>query len=135
MKCVMIIDSELPVGIQINTAAALGISIASEIEGLTGKKLVDRDGNLYEGVTNIPIPILALKKEEIKKKYDEFLSKKSDEVKIIGFSDVAQKSLSYEDYERVLARTDYGRVNFLGVCIYGPKKLVNKMTGNLKILR
>ncbi|WP_139132094.1 DUF2000 family protein [Fusibacter sp. 3D3] len=35
MKCVMIIDLELPLGIQMNTAAALGISLASEVEGAT----------------------------------------------------------------------------------------------------
>lgn len=135
MKCVMIIDSELPVGIQINTAAALGISIASEIKGLTGKKLLDRDGKSYEGVTNIPIPILTLNKEEIKQKYDDLLERQKDEMKVIAFSDVAQKSLNYDDYEAKLALTSYSQVSLLGICIYGPKKLVNKMTGNLKILR
>jgi len=135
MKCVMIIDSELPIGIQINTAAALGISVASGIKGLTGKRLLDRDGKLYEGVTNIPIPILALNKEEIKHKYDDVLERKNDELKVIAFSDVAQKSLSYDDYEAKLALTPYNKVSLLGICIYGPKKIVNKMTGNLKILR
>ena len=135
MKCVMIIDSELPIGIQINTAAALGISVASGIKGLIGKRLSDRDGKQYEGVTNIPIPILALNKEEIKQKYDDVLERKNDELKVIAFSDVAQKSLSYDDYEAKLALTPYNQVSLLGICIYGPKKIVNKMTGNLKILR
>jgi len=135
MKCVMIIDSELPVGIQINTAAALGISLASETKGLIGKKLLDKDNKSYEGVTNIAIPILALGKEEIKQKYGDLLERQNDEMKVIAFSDVAQKSLDYDDYETKLALTPYSQVNLLGICIYGPRKLVNKITGNLKILR
>lgn len=135
MKCVMIIDPELPTGIQINTAAALGISIASAVSGLIGKKLLDRDGNMYEGITNIPIPILELKKEEIKQKYAELLQMQNDELKVIAFSDVAQKSMRYKDYEERLSQTPYKQIDFLGICIYGPKKIVNKMTGNLKILR
>lgn len=135
MKCVMIIDPELPLGIQVNTAAALGISIGSEVKGLTGHQLLDRDNNPYEGITNIPIPILALTKDEIKQKYDELLERKNNELKVIAFTDIAQKSLSYEDYESRLAITPYKQLNLLGICIYGPKKSVNKITGNLKMLR
>ena len=135
MKCVMIIDCELPTGIQINAAAALGISIASHIKGLTGNKICDKDGKTYEGITNIPIPILSLTKEEIKQKYDTLMEMENDEMKVIAFSDVAQKSLHYDDYEAKLALTPHGQVGLLGICIYGPKKLVNKTTGNLKMLR
>jgi len=135
MKCTMIIDKDLPIGIIANTAAVLGISLASEIEGLTGKKLIDMDGREHEGITNIPIPILALSKEELKEKYDEILEKNNEDLKVIGFSDVAQKSLSYDDYEVKLTSTSKEQVNYLGLCIYGPKKKVNKLTGNLKMLR
>ncbi|MBF4693073.1 DUF2000 domain-containing protein [Fusibacter ferrireducens] len=135
MKCVMIIDLELPLGIQMNTAAALGISLASAVEGLTGKSVVDQEGHIYEGITNVPIPILALKGDEIKAKYDVLLENQNPELKVYAFVDVAQKSLSYEDYEMKLARTKYADVGFLGLCIYGPKKMVNKLTGNIKMMR
>ncbi|WP_432403456.1 DUF2000 domain-containing protein [Wukongibacter sp. M2B1] len=135
MKCVMIIDKDLPIGLIANTAAALGISLASETKDLIGKKLKDINGRVHEGITNIPIPILALSKEELKDKYDEILEKDNQDLKIIGFNDVAQKSLSYDDYEIKLASSDKAQINYLGLCIYGPKKKVNKLTGNLKMLR
>ncbi|WP_432666681.1 DUF2000 domain-containing protein [Wukongibacter baidiensis] len=135
MKCVMIIDKDLPIGLIANTAAALGISLASETKGLKGKQLKDKDGRSHEGITNIPIPILTLSKEELKNKYDEILEKKDQDFKIIGFNDVAQKSLSYDDYEMKLASSDKNQINYLGLCIYGPKKKVNKLTGSLKMLR
>ncbi|KZL92451.1 DUF2000 domain-containing protein [Clostridium magnum] len=135
MKCVMIVDSDLPIGIQVNTAAVLGVSLASEIKGLTGKKLIDKDGILHEGVINIPIPILTLSSEEIKQKYDQLLKIDDNEIRVIGFNDVAQKSLEYDDYEMKLAQTNNNTINYLGICIYGPKKKVNKLTGNIKMLR
>lgn len=135
MKCVMIIDKDMPIGMIANTAAALGISIGSQVNGLTGKQLKDMNGRIHEGVTNIPIPILTLSKEELKNKYDELLEKNDSDFKIIGFNNVAQNSLSYDDYEINLASSGKTQISYLGLCIYGPKKKVNKLTGNLKMLR
>lgn len=135
MKCVMIVDGSLPLGIIANTTAALGISLASETKNLIGKKVADKDDRIHEGITNIPIPILTLSKEEIKEKYDILLENKDPEIQVIGFSEVAQKSLSYDDYEIKLSAMNRHQINYLGLCLYGPKNKINKLTGNLKMLR
>jgi hypothetical protein len=49
MKCVMIIDPSLPVGIMANTAASLGISLAGTVQGLVGPDVVDADLHSYRG--------------------------------------------------------------------------------------
>ncbi|CCQ93202.1 conserved hypothetical protein [[Clostridium] ultunense Esp] len=135
MKCVMIVDENLPRGIIANTTAVLGISLASEIEGLVGKKILDKDDRIHEGITNVPIPILTLSKEEIKIRYDDLLEEKDSEIKVIAFNDVAQKSLNYNDYELKLSSTNKEQINYLGLCLYGPRKKINKLTGNLRMLR
>ncbi|HOM42856.1 MAG TPA: DUF2000 domain-containing protein [Bacillota bacterium] len=135
MKCVMIIDENLPAGIIANATAALGISLASAVDGLIGKGLFDKDERLHQGITNIPIPILTLFKEELRIRYDELLEKNDPEILVIGFSEIAQKSLNYDDYEIKLAAARKDEIEYLGICIYGPKKKINKLTGNLKMLR
>lgn len=135
MKCVIIVDGNLPIAMISNTTAALGISLASETNGMIGKKVLDKNQRIHEGITNVPIPILTLSKEEIKNKYDDLLEKNDPDIKVIGFSDVAQKSLSYEDYELKLSSTNKDQIYYLGICLYGPKKKINKLTGNLKMLR
>jgi hypothetical protein len=122
MKCVMIVDESLPTGIIANATAALGISLASAIDGLTGKGLWDKDGRLHQGVTNIPIPILTLPKEELKARYDELLEKSDPDIHVIGFSEVAQKSLNYDDYEMKLAAASKNEIDYLSICLYGSKK-------------
>ncbi|SNS52386.1 Protein of unknown function [Anaerovirgula multivorans] len=135
MKCVMIVDGNLPIGMIANTTAALGVSLASEIKGLAGKKVIDKHSRVHEGITNIPIPVLTLSKEKIKEKYDVLLENNDPDIKAIGFSDVAQKSLDYDDYEIKLSSTNEDQINYLGVCLYGPKKKINKLTGSLTMLR
>lgn len=135
MKCVMIIDGSLPAGIAANTAAALGISLSGRIAGLVGESLVDGDGRTHEGVTNIPIPVLALSKEELREKHDRIKESGDPEIILIGFSETAQESLNYKDYAEKLAYRTKERIDYLGICIYGPKSKVNKLTGSLKMLR
>ena len=131
----MIVDSGLPSGIAANTTAALGISLASSTEGLTGCRLTDREGRKHEGITNIPIPVLSMEKNELREKYDSLLESGDVDLKIIGFSDVAQKSRDYNDYGLTLQEKSKDEINYLGICIYGPRKKVNRITGSLRMLR
>lgn len=135
MKCVMIVNQDLPQGIIANTTAALGISLASVKQGLIGKSLVDASGRPHEGITNIPIPILALNALELKTLYDELVTVPDEDLKVIGFSDVAQKSHHYADYAQKLSETVQEDISYLGLCLYGPKKKINKLTGSIKMLR
>lgn len=135
MKCVMIVDESLPAGIIANAAAALGISLASAVDGLTGKGLKDRDARSHQGITNIPIPILILSRDELRVRYDELLEQNDPEIFTIGFSEIAQKSLDYDDYELKLGAAHKNEIEYLGICLYGPRKKINKLTGNLKMLR
>lgn len=135
MKCVMIVNENLPRGIIANTTAALGISIASLQDVMTGKKLVDRNGRIHESITNLPIPILALPANDVKVLYDNLLELNDEDLKVIGFNDVAQNSHHYEEYEARLLQTAKDNINYLGICIYGPKKKINRLTGSMKMLR
>ncbi len=135
MKCVMIIDRELPAGIAANTAAALGVSLSGRIEGLVGDKLTDMNRRIHEGVTNIAIPVLASSKEELRQIHDEIMEKADPEIFLIGFNEVAQKSLNYKDYEEKLAYRSKEQIDYLGICIYGPRSKINKLSGSLKMLR
>lgn len=135
MKCVMIIDPALPKGVQVNTAAALGISLASEINGLCGEEVIDADGRVHRGITNIPIPILEVEKDKLKAMYDELMADDDEELVVIGFSDVAQRSQRYELYKDRIAVTEGKDIGYLGICIYGPDKRVKSISGSLRMLR
>ena len=122
MKCVMIVNENLPRGIIANTTAALGISIASLQDGMTVKKLMDRNGRIHESITNLPIPILALPANDVKVLYDNLLELNDEDLKVIGFNDVAQNSHHYEEYKARLLQTAKDNINYLGIYIWTKEK-------------
>lgn len=140
MKCVMIIDPDLPRGLQLNAAASLGVSLASRVPGLAGGAAADADGNRYEGITRVPIPVLALGRSELALKLEEARAESlragdAGGLLVFAFTDVAQASLRYEDYEAALGSKGAADVAVLGLCLYGPKKVVNGLTGSLPMAR
>jgi hypothetical protein len=135
MKCTIIVDQGLPLGLIANTTAALGVSLSNEISGLVGKDLWDANQNIHKGITNLNLPVLAMDKTELRKLYLRLLEEPAEDIMVIGFNNVAQTSKSYGDYEKRLLNTPTDKINLLGVCLYGRKKKINKLTGNLKLLK
>ena len=136
MKLVMVINHDLPLGLVANTAAVLGISLSKIYqEDIVGGDIVDADGNLHLGITAQTIPILSASREQVKEIREAMFEPAFAEVAAIDFSEAAQRCLNYEQYIRSLAQLSAEELFYLGVCMYGPKKKVNKLTGSLPLLR
>ena len=132
----MVINRDLPLGLVANTAAVLGISLSKIYqEDIVGGDIVDADGNLHLGITAQTIPILSASREQVKEIREAMFEPAFAEVAAIDFSEAAQRCLNYEQYIRSLAQLSAEELFYLGVCMYGPKKKVNKLTGSLPLLR
>lgn len=136
MKIAMVINKEIGIGLVANTAAVLGISLSKLYqEQIVGCDIQDADGNVHLGITAKNIPILGASREQIKMIRDAVFISSDSEITVVDFSEVAQKCLDYNDYEKKLSCIPASDIYYLGMCLYGPKKKVNKLTGNLGLLR
>lgn len=135
MKVVMVIDRELPLGLIANTAAVLGASLGNMVAGLVGGDVADADGNRHLGITTMNIPVLGASGEQIKELRGRLSAGEFADVATVDFNHVAQRSLDYENYTRLLAGSPGAALTYLGLCLYGPVKKVNRLTGNLGLLR
>ena len=136
MKLVMVINRDLPLGLVANTAAVLGISLSKIYqEDIVGGDIVDADGNLHLGITAQTIPILSASREQVKEIRETMFEPAFAEVAAIDFSEAAQRCLNYDQYMRSLSQLSAEELFYLGVCMYGPKKKVSKLTGSLPLLR
>lgn len=135
MKLVMVVNKELPLGLIANTTAVLGITVGDMFEEVVGPDLADGGGNIHLGITNKVIPILAGTKEMIKDIRDKAMELNAEDIKVIDFSEIAQICKNYKDYANKLKSMNYEDLYYLGICLYGPKKKINKLTGSLPLLR
>lgn len=136
MKIAMVISKDLPLGLVANTAAVLGISLSKIFQqDIVGGDVLDADGNVHTGITAQTIPVLASSREQIKSIRDTLFDSAYSDVTAIDFSEIAQKCLDYDNYIQMMSCLPSADIYYLGICLYGPKKKVNKLTGNLGLLR
>jgi hypothetical protein len=135
MKCVMVVDAGLPLGLLANTVAVLAISIGRNVPGIVGEDVLDRDGTRHAGITEATVPLLKGDSDLIKSLREKLLVLPENSLYFVDFCDAAQQSKRYEDYRARLAQTASEDLHYLGIAIYGEDKEVNRLTGSIGLLR
>lgn len=132
-KCVLVVDTGLPAGLAVNAAAVLAVTLGGKIESIVGPDVADASGGLHIGLVDIPIPVLRADAEVLGDVRSRAAA--TDGLLVVGFTDVAQTSKTYQDYTKRMAASAPEVLQYLGVALYGDKKLVNKLTGSLSLLK
>lgn len=132
-KCVMIIDEALPIGLIANTAAILGITLGAKLPGVIGADVRDGGGNEHMGIIEFPVPVLKASSEMISKLRLMLYTKEFSDITAADFSDIAQSCKTYDEYIDKISAAE--SINYFGIALCGDKKKVNKLTGNLPLLR
>lgn len=134
-KCVMVIDSSLPLGIIANTAAIMGITMGQERPDVVGADTTDRTGSRHPGIIAFPVPILKGSPETIREIREKLYQPEFEGLTAVDFSDLAQGCKTYEEYaEKMLAASEED-LRYFGIAICGEKKKVNRLAGSLPLLR
>lgn len=134
-KCVMVIDGLLPSGLIANTAAILGITLGKKLPEVVGVDVTDRTGREHLGIIEFPVPILKGDAQSIRAIRERLYEPEFSELTAVDFSDLAQGCKTYDEFigkMQMAAKTD---LHYLGIAVCGVKKKVNKLTGNLPLLR
>lgn len=134
-KCVMVIDEKLPLGIIANTAAIMGITLGKERPELVGRDVCDRSGKRHQGIIAFPVPILKGDSGMIKSIRERLYDPEFSDLSVVDFSDLAQGCKTYEEFIEKMSKASGTELNYLGIAICGTKKKVNKLTGNVPLLR
>lgn len=131
-KCVMIIDEALPTGETANVAAILGITLGGKLPEAVGQSVVDGAGNSHTGVIKIPVPILKADRETIGKLRLRLYEQPFSELTSVDFTDLAQGCKTYDEFVDKMSYTS--ALDYIGLAVYGDKRMVNKLTGSLPLM-
>lgn len=130
MKCVLVLADDLSTGLAVNAAGVLAVTLGHKVPSLMPEDARDASGGLHAGLINVPLPILVAGRTELKALRERA---GQAELTVVGFSDVAQHARTYGAYVTTLAATPPEALGYLGLALYGPKKSVNKLVGNLAL--
>jgi len=131
-KCVMIIDSTLPLGLIANTSAILGITLGHKLDSIIGEDLIDASQTKHFGITSIPIPILNGNTTVIHELLEKIKKNSWNDLVIVDFSNTAQ---TCKDYQEKVKSLPSAMFQYLGIGLYGSSRKINKLTGNMPLLR
>ncbi len=134
-KCVMVLDEALPAGLAANTAAIMGITLGKEMPQVVGADVADQSGSLHLGIIAFPVPILKASTARLRQLRTALAQPEYEELTVVDFSDLAQGCKTYGEFIGKMADTPEDALHYLGLAICGPKKKVNKLTGNMPLLR
>ena len=134
-KCVMVIDENLPLGLIANTAAIMGITLGKELPEVVGANVTDQSGSEHLGIIEFPVPVLRGSPESIRQIREKLCQPDYQDLTVVDFSDLAQGCRSYDEFIEKMGSIPESALQYLGVAICGAKKKVNKLTGNMPLLR
>ncbi|MDO5784449.1 MAG: DUF2000 domain-containing protein [Eubacteriales bacterium] len=134
-KCVMILDEHLPAGMAANTAAIMGITLGKKLPEVVGADVTDKTGKEHLGIIAFPVPILKGNAESIKAIREKLYEPDFSDLTVVDFSDLAQGCKTYDEFIEKMKVTSEDDLHYLGIAICGAKKKVNKLTGNMPLLR
>ena len=134
-KCVMIIDENLPLGMAVNAAAIMGISMGKEMPDVVGKDVFDKSGNRHLGIIEFPVPVLKGNAEMMQTIRRKLYEPEFADLAVVDFSDLAQGCKTYGEFVEKMTLVSEIELRYLGIGICGAKKKVNKLTGSIGLLR
>ena len=134
LKAVIIVDEELPSGVITNTAAILGMSLGKKYPEIVGRKLINKDKEIHEGITIIGLPILSADKEKLKSIRDN-AKQFENQIFEVNVLNLTRSTRSYEEYAEKLEQIANQDLEYQGILLYGEKKAINKLTGNLSLFK
>lgn len=134
-KCVMILDERLPLGIMANTAAILGITLGKAMPEIVGADVADKTGREHLGIIEFPVPILKGNGESIKAIRERLYEPEFSDVTVVDFSDLAQGCKTYDEFSGKMKDAAEEDLNYFGIAMCGVKKKINKLTGQMPLLR
>lgn len=132
-KCVLIVDNSLTIGEQANVAAVLAMTIGAKNSEIIGANVSTLDNISHQGITQLNLPVLTASEEILRKIHE--LARVNDNVFLVDFTTTAQMARTYDEFSTNMASLTENDLKYIGIGIIGDKKIINKYSGNLKLLR
>jgi Protein of unknown function (DUF2000) len=132
-RFVVVVDESLPPGRAANATGMLALTLGATVAELPGAALVDADGDAHPGL--IPEGLLVLRAPVNRLGELRARAAAGEEVGVIDFPTDCQQTTDYDEVRRRVAGIPTADLRYLAILLYGPRRAVGRLTGNLALLR
>ncbi|MAZ83696.1 MAG: hypothetical protein CME90_08805 [Hoeflea sp.] len=130
-KPVIILSRDLPVGLKANFAAVLGMSLGRFHPELVGPDTPTQDRVVLRGITTVALPVLGAAAEDLASLFEAG----ADLPLRLAYMRAAFEARNYADYtDRITAAPLAGHAP-QAILLGGPRKAVDRICGNVPLLR
>jgi hypothetical protein len=133
LRCVVVVDESLPPGRAANATAMVALTLGATVAGLPGAALVDADGDSHPGLVPQGLAVLRAPAERLSELRAQAAA--SEDVGVIDFPSEGQQTTDYDELRRRVAITPTVNLRYLAILLYGPRRAVSRLSGNLALLR
>ena len=133
LRLVAVVDESLPAGRAANATGMLAVTLGATVADLPGAALVDADGDAHPGL--IPQGLLVLRAPANRLSQLRAQAAASEDVRVIDFPTDCQQTNDYDEVRRRVAAIPTADLRYLAILLYGPRRAVSRLTGNLALLR
>lgn len=134
-KCVIVLDEQLPAGAAANTAAILGVTLGTKMPDVVGEDVFDGAGRAHAGIIQFPIPILKGSSDMLSALREKLYGPEFSGLTVVDFSSLAQGCKIYGEFVGKMEQCPVEKLRYIGLALCGDKKKINRLTGNLPLLR
>jgi hypothetical protein len=131
-RCVVVVDSALPVGRAANAAAVIALSLGKRHPHLAGPDLVDASDHAHPGLIAIGIAVLVAPALELNALRSKALT---DGVDVVDFPSQGQETTDYARFRALVREVPTETLTYLGVGLYGTRRAVGRIVGRFSLLK
>ncbi|GIH79889.1 hypothetical protein Plo01_63180 [Planobispora longispora] len=133
VKWAILVDRDLPRGLQANAVACLAASVGNAVPAILGAGGADASGRAHPGLPWTGCAVLAAPAAVVRRVAAEAAA--VPDLLVTDMATIAQRTNVYRDYLDELARTRSEDLAYHAVSLFGSRPDVERLTGRLPLLR
>lgn len=133
VRCVVVVDESLSAGHAANATGVLALTLGATVPGLPGEPLIDADGSAHPGLIPQGVTVLRAPTATLSRLRSQ--AEASGQLSVIDFPTEGQRTTDYDEVRRQVSATPSEQLQYVAILIYGPRRAVSRLTGNLPLLR
>lgn len=131
-KWVVVVDKTLPAGRAVNAAVCVAGAAIDRTRGVLGPDATDADGSVHPGIPWIGCTVLGAESSRLADVRAR--AAVAPGVVVTDMPTQAQHTRVYDDYLFAISRTRTSELSYYAVSIFGPRKVVDRLVKDLRLL-